>query len=196
MLILLSFLTILPHLVCGSVLIWFFIGTVNWHVTVISVVFLFILKCYPIWAAIPSGVVLQIIYLCYNCTFSGVSLFTHSMYVSHFVLLCVLSKCFRMSSSVFTVLLLNWSWRYCSAVMDVAFTWVHFLVISQLTFMIHIMYDLLLWLWFHPPSTVPWVHSPPSSHWTTTVHPNRKEVLFLEVSWFLSSLVCLLTSTS
>ena len=34
-----------------------------------------------------------------------------------------------------------------------------------------IMYDLLWWLWLPVPTIVPWVHEPPSSHWTATADP-------------------------
>ena len=59
----------------------------------------------------------------------------------------------------------------------------------------HILYDLLWWLWLPLPSIVPWVHSPLSSHWTTTVESIGRETKFLEVSMPCSFLQCLLTNT-
>ena len=68
--------------------------------------------CNLIWAAIPAGV----------------PLFTHSLYVSCFVVFTF--QCYRMSSTVAAVFLLNWSQRYCSTVMGIAFMSLLFLVIS------------------------------------------------------------------
>ena len=160
---------------CGCVLNWLFTVIVNWHV--VKAVFLFIINCYPIWAAIPPGVDLHVTLPCVTCiVLRCSSLFTSSLWVC--VMFCCLcfSKYFRMSSTLSTVLLLDWSHRYCSAIMGLAFKCLLFLVISQPIFVMHIMYDMSLWLWSPLPTTVPWVHSPPSSHWTSTVDPNRKEV--------------------
>ena len=53
-----------------------------------------------------------------------------------------------------------------------------------------ILYDLLWWLWSPFPTIVPWVHSPPSSHWTTTVDPMGIDTKICEVSLFGSFLPC------
>ena len=121
--------------------------------------------------------------------FSGVYLFICSLWVC--VIFCCecFSDCFRMSSTVSTMFILNWSQRYCSAIMGVAFTCS--VPCDWPVFYMHIMYDLLLWLWTPLPSTVLWVHGPPFPHKTATVDPNRIEAKlnFLEVSWLLSFFV-------
>ena len=77
------------------------------------------------------------------------------------------------STGSVTICLSNWSWRYCSAVVCVGFTCLLFLVITCPVFVTCIVNDLSLWLWSPFPTNVPWVHSPPSSHWTATVDPFR-----------------------
>ena len=56
------------------------------------------------------------------------------------------------------------------------------------------LYDQLRWLWSPFPTIVPWVHSPPSSHWTTTVDPMGIDTKTCEASLFLSFLLCLCIS--
>ena len=95
----------------------------------------------------------------------------YSIIVSMCHALFVLFKLLKMSSTVF----FSWSQRYYSAVMCVAFMCLLFLVIRWPVFVMCIIYDLLLWLWSPLPTTVPWVHHPPSPFWTATVDPNEKE---------------------
>ena len=77
---------------------------------------------------------------------------------------------FSMSSTGSVILCSsNWSQRYCLAVICVVFTCLLFLVISHPLFFMHIVYDLLLCLWSSLPTTVPWAHGPPSSHWIIIV---------------------------
>ena len=69
---------------CGSILIWFFVFTSDWHA--IWIVFLFIVNCYLIWATIQAGVVLHVILLCVTFTVLK-CIFVHLLIVtvSHFV---------------------------------------------------------------------------------------------------------------
>ena len=57
-----------------------------------------------------------------------------------------------------------------------------------------ILHDLLQWLWLPFPTILPWVHSPLSSHWTTTVGPMGRDTKACEVSLFTSFLPCLCIS--
>ena len=70
---------------------------------------------------------------------SGVSLFTHSLYVSYFVMCAfqIVLECHLQCVQY---------QRYCPAVMGVAFMFLLFLVISWHAFVMHITYDLFLWL--------------------------------------------------
>ena len=69
-----------------------------------------------------------------------------------------------------TMCLSNGSQRYCLAIVCVGFMCLLFLMITYPVFVMHIVYDLLCL--GSPFSTiVPWVHGPPSSHWTTPVDP-------------------------
>ena len=79
-------------------------------------------------------------------------------------------NCFIMSSRMSVVLSLDsWSLRYCSDVMDVAFTCLLFLVISHSISATCILYDWLLRLWSPLSTIVPWVQGLVSSLWTTTI---------------------------
>ena len=102
-----------------------------------------------------------------------------------------LSSCVRMlsSRSVF-VCLFNCSWRYHSVDIGVGFMCCLLHVIVFPVVMMQILYNLLWCLWSPFSSMVPWVHGPPSSHWTTTVDTTGRGLKVLEVSSSLSFLYC------
>ena len=132
-----------------------------------------------------------------ECSFVG--LFVTGPLTMFILLLLVpgcLSSWFKMLSnqSVLTCLC-SWSQRYCSADMGVGFMCCLFLMTSLCVFGMWMWYDMPWWFWLPVPSIVPWVHSPSSSHWTTTVHPMGIETYILGVSLPLSCLVCLFTIT-
>ena len=98
-----------------------------------------------------------------------------------------------LSGSVF-VCLFGRLHRQCSADIGVGFM-CHLLDVTILPVLVmHILYDLSWWLWLSLFSIVPWVHNPPSSHWTATVDPIGRETRFLEVSMPCSLLYCLFTN--
>ena len=131
-----------------------------------------IVHCYPTVIDIMAGILLHVVSLCVtiivpSCTF--VYMFIVSV---HYVLFCLFSNCFKLSSTVSVhIFLFNWSLSYCLAVISVAFMCLLFLVISHPVFVMHITCDLLLWLWPPSPIIMPWVHAPSSSQWTSTVDP-------------------------
>ena len=64
--------------------------------------------------------------------------------------------------------LYDWCFMYTSVVTAVGFM-CHLFDVMHLPFVVSwIVYDLLWWLWSPLSTTVPWVHSLPSFHWTTT----------------------------
>ena len=95
---------------------------------------------------------------------------THSVvYIAGFLLIL-----FSISVSGSVVLLdslLDWCCRYVSAVTVVGFMCCLFLEMHLPLFVSWITYDLPWWLWLPLPTTVQWVHGPPSSCWTATAHP-------------------------
>ena len=113
------------------------------------------------------------------------------------------------SGSVF-VCFFTWLHRKFSAVIGVGLMCclLHVIIFSVLVMCI--LYDLLWWLWSSLSTTVPWVHGPPSSHWTTVVHSMGIDIKIFEVSlpwpffpclcikvlWCLSSLSILISSLS
>ena len=76
----------------------------------------------------------------------GVFFYLAIVIMCHNWLGLIFAKCFRMSSIVSTVFLLNWPWRYCSVVMGVSFMYFLYHVTVHPVFVMHIIYDLLLWL--------------------------------------------------
>ena len=56
------------------------------------------------------------------------------------------------------------------------------------------LYNQLWWLWSPFSIIIPWVHSPPSSHWTATVDPMGIDAKTCEASLFVSFLPCLCTN--
>ena len=93
--------------------------TMNWHVIWVS--FSVHINYYLTWAAIPCDVVCILLWCVSLVTYTGVSLFTHLLWVCLTFCWVCFSKCFRISSTVSTALLHNWFWRYCSIVIVVAF---------------------------------------------------------------------------
>ena len=101
---------------------------------------------------------------------------------------------FSMSSNgsvhVFTCFVV-WYWRYDSAVTDVGLM-CHLLCVIHLPFVARcIVYAQSWWLWCPVLTTVPWVHGPPSSCWTTTADPMGRDAITGEAS--LLFLYCLST---
>ena len=87
----------------------------------------------------------------------------------------------RMASrvSVF-VCFLAWLCREFSVVIGVGLMCCLLHVIILPVLVTCILYDLLWWLWLPLPTTVQWVHGPPSSHWTTTVDPMGIDINILK----------------
>ena len=94
------------------------------------------------------------------------------------------------SGSVF-VCLFTWLCRKFPAVIGVGPMCCLLHVIILPVLMTCILYDLLWWLWLPLSTTVPWVHGPPSSHWTATVDPIGIDVKIFEVSLPQSFIPCL-----
>ena len=116
--------------------------------------------CYPSLAYIIAGIVLHVVTCTVPTCNCNCSLWVFVMFHS----LCF-SNCFRMSSTEFVLLYLsNGSKRYYLSVISVVFMSLLLLVISCPVFVMCTVYDLLLWLWSPFPTTVPWIHGPPSSH--------------------------------
>ena len=99
---------------------------------------------------------------------------------------------------------IDWYCKYLSAVIVVSLM-CHLLHVMHLPLVVScIVYDLSWWLWLPVPTTVPWVHSPLSSCWTTTadttgIHVNTGEVLLLffcclpiNFLWWSSSQSCVI----
>ena len=149
-----------------------------------------------IWFGLLFLLVLSCMLLC--CVliafFSSVSLFTCSLYVSCFVVCAfqIVSECHRQCLQCFCltypggIVLLLWVLLLC-----VYPSW----WLAVLPCVMHIMYDLLCWLWSPLPMTVPWVNGVPSSHWTTTVDQTEKKHISGS-TMVLIILCCLLTNVS
>ena len=85
-----------------------------------------------------------------------------------------------------------WYWRYVSAVTDVGLM-CHLLHVIHLPFVVScIVYAWSWWLWSPVSTTVSWVHSLPSSHWTATADPMGRDANTGKAS--LLFLYCLSTS--
>ena len=125
----------------------------------------FIVHCYLSLVMVTSGIVsCAFLFVCpFYCFQLEHCLIVHCGYI--FYLFWVwFSNCFRMSSTGSIFLCFSyWPWGHCSAVICVVVTWLLILVINHPVFVMHIVYDMLLWLWSPFPTIVPWVHGPPSS---------------------------------
>ena len=65
----------------------------------------------------------------------------------------------------------DWYCMYVSTVTTVGLMWC-LLHVMHLPLVVNCtVYNFLWWLWLPMPTTVPWVHDPPSSCWTTTADP-------------------------
>ena len=85
-----------------------------------------------------------------------------------------------------------WYWRYVYTVTDVDLM-CHLLHVILLPFVVScIVYAQSWWLWSPVSTTIPWLHSLPSSHWITTADPTERDANTGEAS--LLFLYCLSTS--
>ena len=67
--------------------------------------------------------------------------------------------------------LVDWYCMYVSAITAIGFMWCPLHVMHLPLDVNCIVYDFLWWFLLPVLTTVPWVHGPPSSHWTTTADP-------------------------
>ena len=136
------------------------ISSVKWHI-----IYIVFVHCYPLVTTIFATILLHVISLCVTIitlNWNPVCLFIVNVC---YVVFCLFFKLFRMSSPLSVLRgLFNWSCRYGLAVISNVFMCLLFFVITNPFFVMCIMYDLLLWLWPTFPTTVPWIHGPPSSH--------------------------------
>ena len=80
---------------------------------------------------------------------------------------------------------------YSSAVIDIGLMCFLLHVIILPIVVTCLLYDQLWWLWSPLPTIAPWVHGPPSSHWTATVDPMGGDAMTCEASLFVSFLLYL-----
>ena len=133
-----------------SVLIWLVSVPVNWYVS--GIFLLLTIGWYPIWNMFLHIALLYVTVTVQKCVFflcllQLIVLFSWSCFSKHLWI----------SSTASAAHLHNWSLRYCLGVIGVAFMCLLFLLTTHPVIMIH-MYDLLLWLWWPLPTTVPWMH--------------------------------------
>ena len=86
------------------------------------------------------------------------------------------------SSGSFFLCLPNWLCRKFSAVLGVCLMCCLLHVIILPVWVTCILYNLLWWSWSPLSTTVPWVHSPLSSHWADAVDPIGIDIKIFEVS--------------
>ena len=112
-----------------------------------------------------------IVQFCVQCC-CVVLFMTGPLFISTLLLLapgCFSSWDKMLSNGSVLICLCSWSQRYCSAEICVGSMCCLFHVTSLPVSVMQMQYDLSWWFWLPFPSIVPWVHSPPSSHWTITV---------------------------
>ena len=107
-------------------------------------------------------------------------------------LLLILFSIYASGSVVLLDGVLDLCFRYASAVTIVGFMLCLFLEMHLPLFVSWITYALPWWLWSPLPTTIPWVHGLPSSHWTATADPVGIVGNIGEIS--LSFFLCLSTS--